>query len=139
MRKFCTRSDSVTLQILAGTPLLAPEYRTRAFALLAVSVASHVVLDWLLRTATGDAFPVCWPLTEWRPPAGNWYLRSDRWPAAIAMLLATACGKPNITCGTGRILARCERRSNDRSLSSSATAVESIGRIGPAESFLMPV
>ena len=76
------------LLILLGSLLLAPEYRTRALALFAIGVASHFLLDWLLLTATGYAFPVFWPLTEWRPPAGNLYLSSDRWPAFLATLLA---------------------------------------------------
>ena len=83
------RLGGATLLIHAGTLLLAPEYRRSAFALFAIGVASHFVLDLLLLTSTGYAFPVFWPLTEWRPPAGNLYLSSDRWPAAIAMLLAT--------------------------------------------------
>ena len=53
-----------TLLILAGTLLLAPEYRTRALALFDVGAASHLVLDWLLLTTTGHAFPVFWPFTE---------------------------------------------------------------------------
>ena len=76
------------LVILLGSLLPAPEYRTRAFALFAIGVATHFVLDWLLLTATGYAFPVFWPLTEWRPPAGNLYLSSDRWPALVAGMLA---------------------------------------------------
>ena len=84
------RLGDATLQNLLGSLLLAPEYRTRALALFAVGVASHVGFDWLLHTSTGYAFPVFWSLTEWRPPAENLYLSSDRWPALVPILLAAA-------------------------------------------------
>ena len=82
------RLGGAALLIHAGTLLLAPEYRTRALTLFAIGVASHFVLDWLLLTATGYAFPVFWPLTDWRPPAGNLYLSSDRWPMVIVGTVA---------------------------------------------------
>ena len=59
------RLGDATLQNLLGTLLLAPEYRRIAIALFAIGVVSHFVLDWLLLTSTGYAFPVLWPLTEW--------------------------------------------------------------------------
>ena len=65
------RLGGAALLVLLGTLLLVPEYRRSAVALFTLGVASNVVRDWLLLTSTGFAFLVRWPLTEWRPPAGN--------------------------------------------------------------------
>lgn len=72
------------LVIGLGTLLLAPAHRKRAFALLAVGVLSHHVLDALLLTPSGEAYAVFWPLSTYRPPVGDYYLSSDRWPAVVA-------------------------------------------------------
>ncbi|WP_049889102.1 metal-dependent hydrolase [Natronolimnohabitans innermongolicus] len=64
--------------------VVAPANRLLAVALLAVGALSHHVLDVLLVTPTGEAYAVFWPLLEYRPPAGDLYLSSDRWPAVVA-------------------------------------------------------
>ena len=74
--------------ILLAVLLLAPEYRKRAFLLLVVGAASHHVLDLLLLNASGYAYPVLWPLTEYSPRAGMLYRSSDRWPLVVAGLAA---------------------------------------------------
>ena len=74
--------------ILLAVLLLAPEYRKRAFLLLVVGAASHHVLDLLLLNASGYAYPVLWPITEYSPPAGMLYRSSDRWPLVVAMVVA---------------------------------------------------
>lgn len=76
-----------TLVVIAVTGLLvAPEYRRRTFLLVALGAASHHALDLLLLNASGYAYPVLWPLTEYRPPAGMLYRSSDRWPVLVAGL-----------------------------------------------------
>jgi hypothetical protein len=57
---------------------------------LALGAASHHSLDLLLLNASGYAYPVLWPLTEYRPPAGMLYRSSDRWPAILATIAAVA-------------------------------------------------
>ena len=72
------------LVILAGSMLVAPEYRRRVLALLAIGALSHHLLDVLLLTQSGYTYAVFWPLTAYHPPAPNLYLSSDRWPAIVA-------------------------------------------------------
>lgn len=74
------------LVIGLGGLLVAPAQRPRAIALLAVGAGSHHALDLLLVTPSGVAYAVFWPLLEYRPPTGDLYLSSDRWPAAVAGL-----------------------------------------------------
>lgn len=68
--------------------LVTPAYRTRAFLLLALGATSHHALDLLLLNASGYAYPVLWPLTEYHPPAGMLYRSSDQWPLVVAGALA---------------------------------------------------
>ncbi|MCU4754281.1 metal-dependent hydrolase [Halobacteria archaeon AArc-curdl1] len=70
--------------------LLAPEYRKGAIILLAIGVATHLVLDIALLTPTGEAYAVFWPLSSYRPPSGGLYLSTDRWPALVAATIAVA-------------------------------------------------
>lgn len=70
--------------VLLGTLLVAPKYRTRVLALLALGAGSHHILDLLLFNVSGYAYAVLWPLTQYHPPAGMLYLSSDRWPALVA-------------------------------------------------------
>ncbi|MFP8890764.1 metal-dependent hydrolase [Natrialbaceae archaeon A-CW2] len=76
--------------ILLGSLILAPEHRTRAIILMAIGAVSHHVLDVALLTSTGYSYAVFWPLTEYRPPSGDLYLSSDRWPALVAGGVAVA-------------------------------------------------
>ena len=72
------------LLIGLGALLLGPAHRKQAFALFAVGILSHHLLDILLLTPTGEAYAVFWPFLEYRLPAGDLYLSSDRWPALVA-------------------------------------------------------
>ncbi|ARS89957.1 metal-dependent hydrolase [Natrarchaeobaculum aegyptiacum] len=76
--------------LLLWSLLVGPAYRRRVIALLAVGVASHHVLDALLVTRTGYTYPIFWPLTEYRPPAGNLFHSSDWLPAALSSVIAAA-------------------------------------------------
>ncbi|TMT87031.1 metal-dependent hydrolase [Haloterrigena sp. H1] len=67
-----------------GGLFVAPAQRPRTVALLAVGAGSHHALDLLLVTASGEAYAIFWPLLDYRPPAGDLYLSSDRWPAVVA-------------------------------------------------------
>ena len=78
-----------TLLVVAlGALLVRPDQRRLAAVLLALGAVSHHALDLLLITPSGYAYPVLWPVAEYRPPAGNLYLSSDRWPAAVAGTVA---------------------------------------------------
>lgn len=72
--------------IVAMALLVEPEYRKPAILLVPLGAASHHALDLLLLNAPGYAYPVLWPLTEYRPPAGMLYRSSDRWPALVTSI-----------------------------------------------------
>ncbi len=78
------------LVVLLGSLLVAPDYRRQAVALIAIGAASHHVLDVALLTATGEAYAVFFPISTYRPPSPDLYLSTDRWPAAVAGVLAAA-------------------------------------------------
>jgi len=78
------------LVVLLGSLLIAPEYRRRAVVLTAIGAASHHVLDVALLTATGEAYAVFFPISTYRPPSLGLYLSTDRWPAAVAGVLAAS-------------------------------------------------
>ncbi len=71
-----------------GALLVHPEIRLRVAALLFVGMASHHALDLFLTNPSGHSYAVLWPLSGYNPPTPNWYLSSDRWPAAASGLLA---------------------------------------------------
>lgn len=75
---------------LVTAVLVAPEQRRLAVALVAIGALTHHVLDALLITQAGVVYPLLWPLTEYRPPAGGLYRSSDRLPAVLTGLLALA-------------------------------------------------
>lgn len=59
--------------------------RRVAFAVLVAGGLSHLVLDALIKRANGLTPPYLYPASWWRPPAGNLYLSSDRWPVLVAV------------------------------------------------------
>nr|WP_086009510.1 metal-dependent hydrolase [Natrialba chahannaoensis] len=69
---------------LLGSLFVSPNLRRRAFALIVVGVVSHHILDIVLVTTTGYSYAVFWPLSEFRFPAADLFLSSDRWPALVA-------------------------------------------------------
>ena len=80
----------VVLSVLVGVLVVAPgdRRRVRALALLSLGASSHLVLDSLLRTATGRAFPVFWPLSSYRPPTPGLYLSTEPEPTVLFGVLA---------------------------------------------------
>lgn len=72
------------LAVTLGALLVRADQRRLAAVLLAIGAVSHHALDLLLITPSGYAYPVFWPAAEYHPPAGNLYVSSDRWPAAVA-------------------------------------------------------
>lgn len=78
------------LVLLIGALLIAPRWRKRAFFLLVLGAMSHHTLDLLLLNASGYAYPVLWPFTEYHLPAGMLYRSSDRLPTFIALIAASA-------------------------------------------------
>lgn len=79
-----------TLVVVAIGALLVPtRIRGRVFAVLVLGMVTHLLLDLLLWSPTGYAYPALWPLTSHALPAGNLYLSTDRWPAVCAAAVAT--------------------------------------------------
>lgn len=84
---FHTLGGSVVSAAIAG--LLVPvERRRRVFALFLLGALSHHFLDALLVNPSGYSYAIFWPLTQHHPPTPNLYLSSDRWPAALALVVA---------------------------------------------------
>lgn len=59
--------------------------RWPSFGFLVAGGLSHLFLDVLIKRANGLAPPYLYPVSWWRPPAGNLYLSSDLWPAGVAV------------------------------------------------------
>lgn len=78
----------VLLSVLIGVLLAAPRTQRRVGITLALGAGSHVFLDALLRTPSGFAFPVFWPLTRYRPPTPGLYLSTSVWPTIAALAIA---------------------------------------------------
>jgi len=78
------------VSVLIGTVLVPHEYRKRVFALLAVGAGSHLFLDALLITTSGNMSPMLWPITAYSFAMPELFLSSDRWPAIVAGALATS-------------------------------------------------
>lgn len=76
--------------VLAGLGAILVHRRERriVFGLLSIAGVVHLVLDAFVIRADALAPPYLYPLTWWRPPAGNLYLSSDVWPAVVAVLVA---------------------------------------------------
>lgn len=80
---------TVAVALLAAV-VVAPGERRIAFGMVLAGATTHHALDLLLLNASGYAYPVLWPLTEYSPPAGMLYRSSDRWPALVAGTVALA-------------------------------------------------
>jgi membrane-bound metal-dependent hydrolase YbcI (DUF457 family) len=79
----------VTVAVTAAALLVPPRRRRLTVAMLALGVASHFLLDYLLLFPSGYAHPYLWPVTARAFPGPDLYLSSDRWPAALAVVGAT--------------------------------------------------
>lgn len=79
------------ISIAIGVILTDAAYRRRVAALLAIGAGSHLVLDALLFKPSGFMAPLWWPLTAQRFAIDGLYLSSDRWPAAVAAVIAAGC------------------------------------------------
>jgi len=76
--------------VAVGAVLAGRDHRRVVFALLAVGACSHLFLDALLLKPTGHSFRVLFPLTASQPPTPGLYHSTDRWPAAVAGVVAAA-------------------------------------------------
>jgi hypothetical protein len=77
---------------LAGLGALAvsrAERRT-VFGVLLAGALGHLGLDAFVVRAAGLTPPYLYPLSWWRPPSGDLYLSSQRWPTLVALGLAAA-------------------------------------------------
>lgn len=83
------RLGGTLVVITMGALLTDTEHRRRVFLLLAVGATSHHCLDVLNSNLSGYSYAVFWPLTTYNPPTPSLFLSSDRWPALVAMTIAT--------------------------------------------------
>ncbi|WP_248896705.1 metal-dependent hydrolase [Haloplanus halobius] len=79
----------VAVVLIIGTLLVAPRYRRQLAAMGGLGAASHFALDYLLLFPSGYTHPYLWPLTDHALPGPNFYVSSARWPAAVAVVIAT--------------------------------------------------
>lgn len=84
-----TLGGSVSVAVI-GALLVPLAYRRRVFVLLCLGIGSHLALDALLVQPTVRSYAVLWPLTEYRPPTIELYRSTDRWPTAVAVVVATS-------------------------------------------------
>lgn len=82
------RLGGVAILVGMGTLLFAPAHRRGAATSAFLGALTQFPLDSLIRRANDLSPPYLYPLTWWRPPAGNLYLSSDLWPLLPAALLA---------------------------------------------------
>jgi hypothetical protein len=81
----------VLFSVLVVTLFLDSRHRRIGATALAIGAGSHLVLDSLLRTASGEApYALLWPLTLYRPPTPGLYLSTEAWPTMLAMGAAAA-------------------------------------------------
>lgn len=72
--------------VLIGVTVVAPRERARAFALLSVGAASHLAIDALHRSPSGQSYPVLWPLSRYHPPTPGLYLSTQAEPTVVAAI-----------------------------------------------------
>lgn len=80
---------AVLLIAVCAVTVLA-RYRRAVIALLVLGTASHFAVDLLVYSDSGLTRPFLWPLTDQGLPAGGLYRSSERWPAIVMAVLATA-------------------------------------------------
>lgn len=78
------------LCVLVGTMLVAPSVRREVGLALGIGTASHLLLDALLLTPTGQSYAVFWPLTRYHPPTPGLYLSTQVGPTVVAAAVAGA-------------------------------------------------
>jgi len=78
------------LIVCLGALLAAQRHRWHVFVLLALGASSHYFLDLFLYKPSGISTPLLWPFFVNGFEIDGLYLSSDRWPAIVAMVLATA-------------------------------------------------
>ena len=74
--------------VCIGALFVPVRYRRRVFLAALLGMLSHHALDLFLVGLSGHSYPVFWPLTQYNPPTPSLYLSSDRWPAAVSLLVA---------------------------------------------------
>lgn len=82
------RAGGTLLVVAVTAALVGPDHRRLAFAVLAVGAASHYALDVLLYRPSGLTRPLLWPFLDRRFAVDGFLVSTDRWPAAVASLLA---------------------------------------------------
>ncbi|SDK16607.1 LexA-binding, inner membrane-associated putative hydrolase [Halovenus aranensis] len=82
------RAGGTLVMIAVGSLLVPKRLRRGVFALLLLGVGSHYALDFLLYKPAGVTADLLWPFTGRQFVIDGFYLSSDRWPAAVATVLA---------------------------------------------------
>lgn len=77
----------VAFAVVVGAALVAPRYRRRVAALLALGAGAHLVLDSFLFTSSGYSESFLWPLTDHRFATDGFYKSYDRWPLVVAAVV----------------------------------------------------
>lgn len=76
--------------VFLGAALTRREYRTQVFLLLALGVASHILLDAFLYSVSDETRLMFWPLVPDELSFPGFYLSTDRWPAVVSAITAAA-------------------------------------------------
>lgn len=82
------RIGGTVLVIALGTLLVPSRLRKAVAIMLILGAGSHYLLDLFLYQPSGLAGPMFWPLTGERIAIPGFYLSSDRWTAAVAIIIA---------------------------------------------------
>ncbi|MBS3817569.1 MAG: metal-dependent hydrolase [Candidatus Thermoplasmatota archaeon] len=78
----------VLISVLILSSFLSGQSAKRISLLLGVGAVSHLILDSLLRSASGYLYAVFWPLSSQNIIGPGLYLSSDMLPAVIAVAVA---------------------------------------------------
>jgi hypothetical protein len=80
----------VTLSICIALLLVDDDFRLVTATIVAAGAVGHILLDMLLRTASGLApYALLWPISGYRPPTPGLYLSGDLEVLIAAIVVAT--------------------------------------------------
>ena len=82
------RAGGALLVAIIFALLVREDFRIPVFAMLMVGIASHLVIDYFLWQPTGRTTLMLWPFLDLTLEYQGFYRSSDRWPAAVTIVLA---------------------------------------------------
>lgn len=83
------RAGGALLVIVILATLVRRAHVKPVFAMLLLGATSHFVLDYLLWQPSGTTSLMLWPFADWHLDFGGFYRSSDRWPAVVAIAVAS--------------------------------------------------